>query len=273
MREFLLNSEQQLDRNALAHLKKEGRDHGLFPCEAIRFNRRVKLAFFTEDAEPLSDMLGELSLNECCEIAKGILRRVRALEKQDIISLENIVWDVDSIYLDQNRRVFLLCLPALIPADAVHSDIYKKRLYALIEDIVSGKKESRTVCRQIDYEKGKAFGDWVRLENALERRTPEEDEMLILKGINTSDPLTFRGGHETFRIGSDEGDVSGYIPDVESVSPLHAVIGWNEINFFVKDMGSETGTFVNNRPVVPYIEIPIGQGSVLRFGDYTFNVE
>ena len=273
MREFLLNSEQLLDKEALAFLRKEGREHGLIPCEWIRFNRRVKLAFFVDDVQPLSEVLSDMNMNECCEAAKGILRRVRALEKQGDISLENIVWDIDSVYLDGNRRVFLLCLPAVIPQDMLFSDIYKKRLYALVEDIISGREDSRIVTRQIDYEKGKAFGDWNRLERALERRTPEEDEMLILKGINTSDPLTFRVGHETFRIGSDEGDVSGYINDEDSVSPLHAVIGWNEINFYVKDMGSEKGTFVNNRPIVPYLEIPIGQGSVLRFGDYTFNVE
>ena len=128
------------------------------------------------------------------------------------------------------------------------------------------------VCRQIVYQKEKAFGNWNMLMNALDRRAPEEDEVLVLKSINTPEVLTFRVHHEDFRIGTDP-EAEGLIKGVDTISPLHAMIGWNEISFFVKDLGSTGGTFVNDTRLTPNMEVPIGQGTVLRFADCTFNVE
>ena len=273
MREFLLNSEEQLDRDAVSFLREEGEDYGLFPCSWVYFNDRIKVVCFADAYRTLVEVLPEMNLDETCETAKGILRRIRALENTDRISLENVVWDQESIYLSERNQISLLCLPAVVPEDSRQSQIYVKRVYALLLEIISRKEGGDIVCRQIIHQQDTAPEDWVALENALDRRAPKEDESLILKSINTPDVLTFHIRHELFRIGTDPAEVDGLIQGVETISPVHAEIGWNEISFYIRDLNSEGGTFVNNHQIMPGIEVPIGEGTVLRFADCTFSVE
>jgi hypothetical protein len=275
MREFFLNSEELLDRKAVAFLRESGMETGLLPVSWIHFNERVKLACFPDEMRTLGAMMKELSLDEACRIGKAILERVIRLEKISDISLENVIWDPDSIYVNSNREIFLICIPAQIPYEQRHSEIYLKRVYSLLEDLVSEKEDGDFVSRQIDYQKEKAFGDWEGLMGALDlRKIKDADEaLLLLKSINTPAPVTFEIGHRKFRIGTDPGEVDGLITGVETVSPVHALIGWNEINYYVCDLESENGTFVNDQRIAPHTEVPIGEGTVLRFADYTFSVE
>ena len=273
MREFLLNSEEQLDRDAVSFLREEGEEYGLFPCSWVYFNDRIKVVCFSDGYRALCDVLPEMDLDEICNAAKGILRRIRALEETDRVSLENVVWDQESIYLNEAHQISLICLPAVVPEDSRQSQIYIKRVYALFLETISKKEGGDIVCRQIIHQQDNAPEDWTALENALDRRAPKEDESLILKSVNTPDVLTFHVKHELFRIGTDPAEVDGLIHGVETVSPVHAEIGWNEINFYIRDLNSEGGTFVNNHQITPGIEVPIGEGTVLRFADCTFSVE
>lgn len=273
MREFLLNSEEQLDQEAVSFLREKGEEYGLFPCSWVYYNDRIKVVCFQDAYRPVYEALPEMDLDETCDIAKAVLRRIRALEECPQISLENVVWDQESLYLNERNQINMICLPAVVPKEVHNSQTYVKRVYALLLEMISRKTGGDIVCRQIIHQQDTAPEDWESLENALDRRAPEEDESLILKSINTPAVLTFFVRHELFRIGTDPAEADGLIRGVDTVSPLHAEIGWNEINFYIRDLNSENGTFVNNQRITPGIEVPIGEGTVLRFADYTFSVE
>ena len=273
VRDFLLESEEQLDKEAFAYLKENGLSAGLLPCSCAHYNDRIKLGFFPDGLEEFSKVSSDMSMEEVCAVARAVLDRIQNLEKSGVISLENVVWDMDSIYLDPQRRVFLIALPAVLPPDQQNSRIYQRRVYALMEEIFSRTEGGESVNRQISYQKEKNFGSWDSLKEAIERRMPEEDGMLCLKSVNTPEELVFRVDHEAFLIGSDPVEANGLIEGSESVSPVHAKIGWNEINFYVCDLGSDLGTYVNDQKITPNTEVPIGSGTVLRFGDCTFTVE
>ena len=272
MREFLLNSEELLDKDALQFLQHEEKK-GLIPCSWIRFNDKIKLLYFTDSYETLESHLAQMSLDDVCGIGKALLKRVIDLEGNTAISLENLVWDLDSLYLNEKDEIFGLCLPAVLPLESLNSQIYKKRVYAILEEMLTRVEGGEEVCRQIEFQKEREFGDWNSLQNALEKRRPEEDETILLKGINTPEPQNFQIGHEKFQIGADPDQVDGLILGNDQISPVHAVIGWNGINFYVMDFNSEKGTYINDQRIASMTQIPIGKGSVLRFADCTFNVE
>lgn len=272
MREFLLNSENQLDRAALAFLDGAITE-GLLPCREIRFNGRIKLGFFTEQYRSIGEESDRFSVDNICEFGISLLDRVKALESVPQISLENVVWDEESIYLDRRGRVFLTCLPAVLPEETLRSQIYIKRVYALLTELLQGRRAEELI-KQIDYQQKKSFGDWPALQDVLERHlTEDDDDSLVLRSINTPRALRFFVGYNKYLIGTDASRVDGVITGVDSVNPVHAEIGWNEIGHYIRDIGSENGTYVNDQRISPNVEIPIGKGTVLRFADYTFNVE
>lgn len=274
MRDFLLN-EELFDRQAADYINRSGESCGLLPVYWVHYNERIKIEYFPDGLRTLAERVQNMSLDQTCSICKKILARVVALQEVEAVSLENITWDTDSIYTDSAGQIFLICLPALVPPNSRHSEIYAKRLYVMIEDLISVKEDNGFVCRQISYQKQRNFGDWKGLMSTLDLREMDEEDhaVLTLRSINTPRPCVFTVRQTNFRIGSDPGEADGAIEDADSVDPVHAVIGWNGINYFVVDTGSEQGTFVNDHRIEPHTEIPIGEGTVLRFGEYTFNVE
>ena len=270
MRDFLFHSEELLDKNALDFLEKENIP-GILPCRWVRWNSMIQLVYFTDNLVSLSQKIDELSLDELRDIGKDIIDYIKAIEDQMDLSPENIVWDMDSIYLDEDYQVYLICLPAVLPVESLESKIYVKRLYSVLNDIFMRNVDGELVCRQIEAQRKKEMENWDDLKDAIDRQDPEDVEALILRSINVPDPVEFVIEHSDFIIGSDE-TVDGYL-NLPGISPEHARIGWNEVSFYVQDLGSEMGTYLNEVQIQPEIDVPLGSGSILKFGDYTFNVE
>ena len=272
MREFLLNSEELLDRNALAFLEN-GEIWGLLPCHCVRFNEKVKLAYFTEGYTCLGRQIPHMSLDEICFVEQKLLDRIRMLEGRMEISLENLVWDVDGIYLDGQERVFCLCLPAVVPESSLTSQIYLKRVYALLEEMVEHIPGGDEVCRQIEFQKEKDFGNWQSLKEALMRRAPMEDETLTLKSVNTPQRPEFSGGpcrvYHRFRPGAggrlDSGGEYGKPP---------ARCGGMERYLLLRNGSWQCQRNLSERPADrAYGANTYRKGSILKFADCTFSVE
>ena len=126
MRDFLINSEELLDTRALAFVNGQGADYGLFPCFWIHYNERIKLAFFPERYRTLGEATQDMDLNEVTKAAQALLARVSALSEHEEISLENVIWDTDSIYLDDGGQVYLIA----VNSSAGRSPIRSSRISA-----------------------------------------------------------------------------------------------------------------------------------------------
>ena len=89
------------------------------------------------------------------------------------------------------------------------------------------------------------------------------------------------------RIGIDDNvsigrkDVTGENPDIDlnpinaiefGVSRIHACVVAIEGSYFIKDMGSTNGTFVNHQQLNPYQMYPIRSGDKLRLGNLFVSV-
>ncbi len=272
MREFLFNSEELLDRPALEYIS-QGEIKGILPCRIVHWNRVLQLVYFTDGFESFRMVLQDLSIPELKEIAIDILEYVSITEENDVLSPENIVLDIDSIYLDTNYQAYVICLPAVQQPEISDSGIYIKRVYALLLEMFTDVPGADDICKRIEMQQEKAEGDWQSLIAALSKDEMPEDDSLMLKSVNTREPVTFIINKELFRIGSDPYQADGFIPGSTEVSPLHAIIGWNEIYYYVQDLGSAGGTCVNDVRISPNVQVPVGKGNVLRFADCTFSVE
>ena len=272
MREFYLNSQELLDVSALDLLNKE-EIPGLLTCSVVRWNERVQLCYFVDDMETLASRKAELSPEQVSAICSDILVTLMGIENYPDISAENVSWDMDSIYIDEDNDVYLICLPAVLPVEALESRIYVKRVYALMDEIYTDVPGAETVRRQMEAARKKNFGDWRSLKEALSTRNAAPEDLLTLRSVNTSEPFVFRIGHEDFHIGADPEKCEGCILGAISVSPVHALIGWNDISYYLMDLGSREGTSLNDIRIMPHTQVPFGKGSIIKFAECTFTVE
>jgi len=272
MREFYLNSQELLDINALDLLNRE-EIPGLLTCSMVRWNERIQLCYFVDDMATLSQKKAELTLDQLSAICSDILVTLLGIENYPDLSAENVSWDMDSIYIDEDNDVYLICLPAVLPVEALESRIYIKRVYALMDEIFSDVQGSEMIRRQMENARNRSFGDWHSLKDALSTRMAVEEELLTLRSVNTPEPFVLRIRHEEFRIGADPEKCEGCILGAISVSPVHALIGWNDISYYLMDLGSREGTYLNDIRIIPHTQVPFGKGSIIKFAECTFTVE
>ena len=90
----------------------------------------------------------------------------------------------------------------------------------------------------------------------------------ILQGA--SGTYTITAGPE-LRLGRDPGQCTIVLAE-PAVSSFHATLKLDHGVFYVRDEGSNNGTFVNNAPIAARVLTPVGNGSVLRFGPIEFSV-
>lgn len=84
------------------------------------------------------------------------------------------------------------------------------------------------------------------------------------KGLPMFTPAAF-----PFLVGSLEFAVDGYIGDV-TVSRFHAQLEKKEDGYYVKDLDSTHGTYVNGERIIPQTAVPVSDGDEIRFGKAAF---
>ena len=272
MREFFLNSQELLDVNALNLMNRE-EIPGILPCSVVNWNERIQLCYFVDDMKTLADKRRDLTLDELTDVCSSVLSTLSSIESFPDLSAENVSWDMDSIYLDEENDVYLVCLPAVLPLEALESRIYIKRVYALMEEIFQGIDGGEIICQKTDAVKNRSFGDWIALKDALSSRAAVEEDTIILKSVNTPEPFVFEIGHDEFYIGTDPEKCKGCILGAVSVSPVHALIDWNDISYYIQDLNSREGTYLNDIKLTPQNQVPFGKGSIIKFAECTFTVE
>ncbi|MDO4491467.1 MAG: FHA domain-containing protein [Lachnospiraceae bacterium] len=272
MKEFLINSENLLNKEALRFLREDSAED-LIPCRWIRFNDKIKLAYFEEGYTSLTTVIRSMTLEQLCEIGTRLLKLVLRLENTELLTPENLTLDTDSIYIGEDHSLHCIYVPVELPEESLLNPIYIKRIYAILEEMCEAVSEGADIWRRMEYEKANNPGGWKELVGILDDPYAETSNMIYLKGINTPTEVVFQVGQEEFLIGSDRNSVDGFIAAENEISPVHARIFWDENGFSVMDMDSAGGTYVNDQRIDPMTKVRFGFGSILRFAEYTFSVE
>lgn len=122
------------------------------------------------------------------------------------------------------------------------------------------------------------------LRAAVEDTNKPESRGLLFYIANQSKPIIVTNV-DVIRIGRGD-NAAGVNPNVDlaqfyaselGVSRYHAEIVYTDGAYFIKDMGSTNGTWVNNSKLAPYRQTPLEDGDQIRLGHFTllvkFNVE
>lgn len=95
---------------------------------------------------------------------------------------------------------------------------------------------------------------------------------IVLKNNGEAYKYEFFINKEKFVIGKAKELVDGFISFDKSVSDTHCAIEWNKKKFFIKDLDSEYGTYVNGVRVIPGQLFPLNNGDKVQICKYVFTV-
>lgn len=118
------------------------------------------------------------------------------------------------------------------------------------------------------------------LRAAVEDTTKPKSQGVLFYVPNQSNPIIITNT-AVIRIGRTD-ITSGSNPDLDlgpfhgaelGVSRYHAEIVYKDQKYFLKDMGSRNGTWINQRKIPPYRQMPLDDADQVRFGHFTLLVK
>lgn len=138
----------------------------------------------------------------------------------------------------------------------------EKAVHTQEQKLLSGD-EVLVEMQESEEERGAVLGETSLLSDTQRKR-------LVLYGANPAvEALTVRG--DSFLIGKREGIVDGRI-DHPTVSRIHAKIEKREQSYYLTDLNSTNGTFLNDRLLEVNETVPLNIGDAVRFADVEYVV-
>lgn len=112
---------------------------------------------------------------------------------------------------------------------------------------------------------------WADSENASETETEQKTLNVVMLASGRRVPLPSGGEAVLGRLDATR----GVFPDVDltpdgglegGVSRRHARVHQQKSQFFIEDLGSANGTFLNGQRLTPYLPHPLRDGDEVQFG-------
>ncbi len=116
------------------------------------------------------------------------------------------------------------------------------------------------------------------------RATIEDEDQIDNQGIlfyiaNETKPIVITN-EDIIRIGRGDAEANPVALDLTpfygaelGVSRYHAEIIFQDATYFIKDMGSTNGTWVNNQKIAPYRQTVLQDGDQIRLGHFTMLIK
>lgn len=239
--EYLLNSNENFYDIGFRVMKNQ--ESGcLLPCHTLKYNGRIKLVYFTDGLIPLKQKLQETDAEKMRFILPNLYDAIKEVEGNGFLDVNCIESRLERIYVDnQTSAIKLIYLPINQPAGARISRDIENEVRTQIAEITGD------VC-PADY----------------------QSTALILKSVDGS--VKFVIDKDEYLIGKNEERADGVITGNPAVSRVHCKILRDNEAFYIVDIGSSNGTFLNGTRLVPSEKNRIEQGNQVRIANMEFVV-
>lgn len=263
------------------------KDHCVLPCMRVKFNGKTQL-YYVKKGVSLRSVAHSINLQAFRTVMTNLISNLIHLDTNGFLSLRNIDLSMDRIFIDQQTwKVFLVYLPSRIhffeDDNAFENELRRMLMQILSENpmlstregismrdaLASGRndlQEMANIAKGIYGFHGSRDG-W---GNGSIRPQPRRNGILQLRCVTGGVNLQFIVNKDRFLIGR-QADVDGCITGSKLVGRTHAQISRSNGMYYLSDLKSRNGTFLNSTRVMqPAL---ISDGDLIRFGNLDFRAE
>lgn len=254
---------------------------GFVRCARLMYNGRVELVYFTSAYQPLSSLLPEIGTDGFTEILANLLGKITEVKANGFLDCHNLDLAADKIFIDPDTRsVFLIYLPVSAPSDDPGNVNFENELRANLIRLIQSVPKLRSPAMA---EISTGLADGTMSLEALYRSFASRAEKdagqcgkgqppLLFAAINAPEKVSFQITVPEFVIGKNAGAVQGAITFNRAISRVHCKITFTHGQYFITDLNSANGTFVNRTRIEPQKPVSIQNGAVVRLADSDFTV-
>lgn len=276
---------------------KNQNDGCLLPCHRIRYNGKIKLVYFTDGYIPLSSMIKDVDAEYMGTVICNIVNALEEVKNNGFLNLECLDIRSEKIFVDSNTlNVKLIYLPLNTGGGLsnVEADV-RAQLIGLIENI--DVKELPEICRLLETLQNNAI-PLMDISSHITMRTYERryvagnitDSNYADKNfadgnwaegnfIRTPLCLCSTAGNVTlvisgneYLIGKNREKVHGVIEGNSAISRVHCRVDQVGNKYYISDMDSANGTYVNGQRIGSDSKVEISEGTKIRLANMDFVV-
>lgn len=259
-------------------------------CMKMLYNGKVQIYYLTNTVKSFSSMLESLDTESFFTVVLNLLGDIIEVKKNGFLSCQNIDTSLDRIYVEPSTyKVSLVYLPL---STKLHnnSSIFENEIRTSLVKVISRNSHlssSRIISLASDLSNGMYTIEdlYTRIKegNSNIRVSPQPSVSSYLNTIphNRMGKLKIISKQMQFQIEIDEDECSlGKNPSMvdkaitfnKMISRKHCKIIRKDGQYFVTDIGSANGTFVNKTRLQPKQLCPLKNGDTLRLANSDFEI-
>lgn len=293
---FLLENEAMFSATEYKILQSK-EDNKFIPCIQLKYNGKIKLFYRTSQYQPLSEMIQTMEAHTFLTILSELIQAVIDVKENGFLNCAKVVISADKIFVDAEDKVHLLYIPVMGTAvdDAEITASLKQSILTMVNEcpvgqsgafenlrkeleavetslerlrqaaVVNHSVESRMM-NQLLHKKNKTLE---KFSSMLQR---EEQPAMLLKYAGNDKNLEFCIDTKEYVLGKNKDAVDGVIDFNNAVSRIHCKVSFKNKRYYVTDLKSANGTFLNGKRLLENKPEAVKSGDILRLANCEFHV-
>lgn len=288
---YILNDDNLFLLTGYKVLKSQTKN-GFVRCAKLLYNGNIKLTYFTSGLKSIKSLLPTLDGDTFLSIMANFLSMVLEIKSNGFLGCQNLDLSFDKVFVDQsNLTVNLIYLPlntqeidfASFEND-LRSDLIKlitstpslktanvdRACAELSNGSISINELHKLICSIC---KGPGSGGKRKIPDNGGSPPNATQPELVFSAMNAPVKLEYRINQPEFLIGKNASSVDGVINFNKTISRVHCKIIYQNGAYFIVDLGSANGTFINKSRIASQQMNPIKNGDVVRLANSDFMIQ
>lgn len=253
-------------------------------CMKMLFNGKTQLFYLTDAYVALVSILPKLNPESFLTIVSNLFGSIIEAKNHGFLSCKHIDISFDHIFIDPSTlKVKLVYIPATInlydDVSSVESEL-RSNLIKLISEM-SNITSTKTMKLMSDLQNGsvpievicsKLSGKFIDSQSNLNNDTPALSKQIRLIAMDVQPRVEVVVNKSEYIIGKKQSAVDGVVSFNKMISRVHCKVICREQQYFIEDLQSANGTYVNNVKLQPNVATRIKHGDIVRLANSNFQV-
>lgn len=285
---YLLENNNAFALTEYKVLNGRNRKH-LIKCYKVMYNGKIQLIYLVSGYRPLAGLIETIDPDELCIIITNLIKAIIYIEEIGFLKCNNLDISFNNLFVDMKTyEVNLVYLPVnnkkqdIIEYETKFINYISTQLDK-IETVMPGKTSEIRKYFSGNKSSLRRIYDTISAD-LKKKKTPIPGIAKEVPGSYSNQPvltMTLEGEPEgivffvdkqQFTIGKRTG-VDGLMTFNNAISRHHCDIIYRDMKYFVIDMGSSNGTFVNGARLVPKTPKEIKDGDIMRLANSNFKIQ
>ena len=245
----------------------------LIRCMKTWFNGADQLIYETGEYSSLSMIFGEVREEAFIRIVENLLTGLKEIEQNTFLSCTKLDISPECIFLDPTSMdIKFIYLP-------VHDGIYRDcrqfehmlRL-GLIRVMMDRGFISGDVCAPLLCALKDSSVRLSQIKVSGRAQVKEKNQTICLKGTQNADGLVFVIDKDEYVLGRSEFQSDAVISGNKSVGRTHCRFLRRNDGYYVEDLDSVNGTFLNGKRLQKEVGVKVKAGDIIGLSDVTFMI-